>query len=104
MLTITVEGELEARIRARAHRAKSEPDNFALATLERSLEEEKDWVELENALVRHGGKGILPALLPDTPTEAQSQILGAFADDSEWEAFEEAIAQERALANARESE
>ncbi|WP_309716579.1 hypothetical protein [Armatimonas sp.] len=104
MLTITVEGELEKRLRARAMRVKSEPNNFALATLERGLHEEEDWTELQNALAQHAGMGVLPDLLPNDSTEAQAHILGAFANDSEWDVFEEAIAQERALANAREAE
>ena len=104
MLTITVEGELETRLRECARRARSEPDNFALATLERSMSEEEDWTELETILAHHGGKGILPALLPDTPEAAQPHLLGAFSSDAEWGIFEEAIAQERLLANAREVE
>lgn len=103
MLTITVDGELEIRLRARANRAGRTPDKFALAALEHSLELD-DWSALQTALAQHGGKGILPEQLPDDPKQAQSQSLGAFAGDPEWDAFLDAIAKERERANACEPE
>jgi predicted DNA-binding protein len=104
MLTIMVDGELEVRLRARANRAGRTPDNFALAAIEHSLEGDDDWSALQNALAQHGGKGILPAQLPDDPKQAQSQGLGAFASDPEWDEFLEAIARERERANSCEPE
>ena len=104
MLTITVEGELEARLRARAARAGREPDRFALTALERTLEDAAQWDELQEVVARHKGKGVLPSLLPDDAEEAQSSALGAFSADRGWDEFQAAIAEERQKANIHESE
>ena len=76
--------------------------NMLTITLEG--EEESDWTAFHKAIAQHGGKGILPNLLPTAPEQAQALVLGAFADDPEWDVFLQAIAQERAKANARETE